>query len=394
MIRKILYVHYQRSERDGSYVHTREFETAFSAICRGQNIDFKVISPVLVEHVAHPHSTAWGRFKHRLARYYLRDIKLFFQQTVRAWQEYQMLRQERPDMVLTRFDGKTLSILWACRWLKIPAVIEINGPDRDEEANTYRHLPGIAALFNNRHAMTLAQGAFAVSDVLADPLRQVSRGKPVATIANGVDPARFNPQHSGQALRLQLGIAKDAQVIGFVGSFAPWHGLDLLVEAFSRLQAEFPQAHLLLVGQANPQWQKLLDRLRSPALAGQVTLAGFVRPAEIPGYLAVMDITTLPNTAYYCSPLKLFEYMAMARPTVSVATAPVTATLQDGVEGLLFPENQVDALTSALRRLLADPALRIRLGLAARLRIEREYTWQHNAQQVFTLLAQAYEVWR
>ncbi len=390
-MRKILYVHYQRSERDGSHVHTREFEAAFGALCQARNLEFTVWAPALVSHATHPQSTPWGRFKHRLARYYLRDIKLFIQQLVRTVREWRMLRRERPDIVLTRFDGKTLSILWACRWLGIPAVLEINGPDRDEESGTYHHLPGIAALFNNRHAMTLAQGAFAVSEVLAEPLRQAGRGKPVRAIANGVDPARFNPQHSGQTLRARLGIGPDAHVIGFVGSFAPWHGLDLLVEAFSRLQDEFPQAHLLLVGQANPQWQALLTRLQSPALAGRVTLAGFVRPAEIPDYLAAMDITTLPNTAYYCSPLKLFEYMAMARPTVSVATAPVAATLEDGVEGLLFPANQVEALTLALRRLLADPVLRRQLGQAARLRIERDYTWEHNAQHIFQLLQQVAE---
>lgn len=385
-MKKILYVHYQRSERDGSYVHTREFEAAFGELCKERGVEFKMFSPELVSHSGSEITSTLGRLKHWLARHYLRDIKIFLQQIVRAYGEWKMLRQEKPDIVLTRYDGKTLSILWACRLLRIPAVIEINGPDRDEESGTYRHLPILRDLFTNRHALELAQGAFAVSELLAEPLRQSANGKPIATISNGVNIERFDPQLSGLEIRRKLGIDESATVIGFVGSFAPWHGLDLLVDAFSGLLAEFPQAHLLLVGQPNPKWRALLDRLNGPDLAPHVSIAGFVAPADIPPYLSAMDITTLPNTAYYCSPLKLFEYMAMARPSVCVTTLPVSDTIQDESEGLLFPQGDATALQNALRRLLNDPELRTRLGTASRQRVEREYTWRHNAMQVFDLL--------
>lgn len=388
-MKKILYVHYQRSERDGSYVHTREFETAFGAVCRERGIIFGMLSPRLVSHGGSGDKNTLQRLKHWLAQHYLRDIKLFLQQVSRTFGEWKMLRRERPDIVLTRYDGKTLSILWACRLAGIPSVIEINSPDRDEESDIYRHLPILSRLFTNRHALELAQGAFAVSDLLAQPLRAHARGKTVATISNGVDIVRFNPAIPASTIRRHLGIDEQATVIGFVGSFAPWHGLDLLVDAFSKLLPEFPHAHLLLVGQPNPKWQALLDRLDAPELAPHASIVGFVAPADIPPYLAAMDITTLPNTAYYCSPLKLFEYMAMARPSVCVDTPPVADTIHDEHEGLLFPQNDLPALENALRRLLRDAGLRHRLGSASRARAEREYTWRHNALQVFDLLQNA-----
>jgi glycosyltransferase involved in cell wall biosynthesis len=390
VISKILYVHYQRSKRDGSYVHTREFETAFRSLCEQRGTHFSVVAPPLVSPSFEPPGPL-ARMKRRLARFYLREIKTLLLQLGRALREWRMLRRKRPDIVLARFTGETLSILWACRWQRIPVVIEINAPDRTELGSEYRLLPGLSTLFSNRHALELADGAFTVSEQLTQPLKQQDReGKPVVTIPNGVDIARFSPGISGTEIRRSLDIPETAVVIGYVGSFAPWHGLDLLLTAFSEMLRRTARAHLLLVGQTSPQWQALLDRMSAPELSPHITLAGFVPPDRIPPCLAAMDIAVLPDSAYYCSPLKLFEYMAMARPIVAVATDPVAAMLKDGEEGLLFPRNDAGALARALSRLLDDESLRRRLGAAARLRVERDYTWRQNAERVYTLLEQAY----
>ncbi len=390
MIIKILYIHYQRSERDGSYVHTREFEVAFRSLCEAKRAGFMVVAPPLVS-TAPSSPGLLGRLRRRLARYYLREIKTLLVQLWRAMKEWRILAQERPDIVLTRFNGESLSILWACRWLDIPVVIEINAPDRVELSKHYRLLPGLTSLFTNHHALKLAAGAFAVSDQLARPLRQQDRaGKPIMTIPNGVDIERFRPDRSGTEVRRKFGIAEDRIVIGFVGSFAPWHGLDILVTAFAEVLRRNPRTHLLLVGQPGIEWQTLLDRIRAPELSPHITVSGFVPSEQIPSYLAAMDIAVLPNSAHYCSPLKLFEYLAMARPTVAVATAPVAAILKDGEEGLLFRQGDVEGLTRALLRLSADKALRTKLGAAARRRMEQDYTWRQNAERVYTLLEQAY----
>lgn len=385
IMRKVLYFHYQRSERDGSFVHTREFEKAYRRLASTRDIEFGVISPPLVTPDFAPPGR-WARVRAGLAKFYLRDVKAFIKQWRLSGREQAILQREKPDIVLTRFDDNTLSILWACRRERIPVVIEVNAPERDNLDRDYRQLPVFRRLFSNRHALELADGAFTVSEAISRPLRSFAAGKPVVTIPNGVDIARFDPALSPVPIRQRYGIPAERVVFGFVGSFAPWHGLDMLVDAFSVLVAEQRPVHLLLVGQANPQWQALLDRLRSPALAPFVTLAGFVLPSEIPPYLAAMDVTVLPNAAYYCSPLKLFEYMAMARPPVAADTEPVADMLTDGREGLLFPVGDVAALTECLRICVEQPDLRRALGAGARSRMVREYTWDHNAERVHALL--------
>jgi len=389
-IRKILYFHYQVSERDGSHVHTREFEKAFGRLCAEKGIAFQSFSPSLVSHDSgEPRWYAWIR--HQIARLYLRDLKVLLIQWRRMRGERALLRREHPDIVLTRYENDTLSIIWACRREGIPVVIEVNSPVHDEQDHIYRQLSWFKKLFANENALRLADGAFTVSEEISRPLREACPDKKVATIPNGVDIDRFDPHLSGAAVRDKLGIGSDRVVIGFVGSFAPWHGLDLLVDACERLLAEGLPAHLLLVGQVSSQWQALVDRVRSPRLAAHVTVSGFVAPGDIPQFLAAMDIMALPNTAYYCSPLKLFEYMAMARPTVAVRTGPVAAMLEDGVEGTLFAQGDLAALTGALRALVLDPERRRALGSAARARMEREFTWRHNSERVMDLLVAARE---
>lgn len=394
MIRKVLYFHYQRSERDGSYVHTKEFEAAFQTLCDEKGIAFKVFSPPLVKHSGDGIPGTWARLKSALARLYLRDIKILLLQVRNYYKELAILRREKPDVVLTRYNhgNASLAILWACRRLKIPVVIELNSPNRDSDQGArYLRLPGLVELFSARHALSLANGLFAVSDEISAPLRkQATAGQPVVTIPNGVDIKRFDPSLSPLPVRNKLGIPEDRVVFGFVGSFAPWHGLDFLIDAFSVLLKEGLPVHLLLVGQTNPMWQAQLDRLNTPELVRHVSLAGFVPPDEIPPYLAAMDITTLPNQAGYCSPLKLFEYMAMARPPVSVDTAPVAATMVDGKEGLLFPAGDVNALIDRMRDLTTHRERRLALGAAARVRMEKDFTWTHNAERIFALLDESY----
>ncbi len=392
MIRKVLYFHYQRSERDGSFVHTQEFEAAFRKLCAGKGIVFKVFSPPMSDHIGDDQGGLLARLKNRLARFYLRDVKTLLLQLGNFYRELAILRDERPDVVLTRYNhaNATLAILWACRRLHIPVVVELNSPNRDSDRGLYRRLPFFLRLFSAQHALSLADGLFAVSEEISAPLRQqAGDGTPVATIPNGVDIERFDPCLSPSIIRKRFGIPEERVVFGFVGSFAPWHGVDLLIDAFSVLLAEGLPVHLLLVGQTNPLWKKQIARLKNPGLSAHVTLAGFVPPGDIPPYLAAMDVTTLPNQASYCSPLKLFEYMAMARPTVSVDTPPIAATLLDGQEGLLFPPGDVHALIGHMRQLAGDPQRRQTLGKAARARMEREFTWHHNAERVFSLLEEA-----
>jgi glycosyltransferase involved in cell wall biosynthesis len=390
-IKRVMYVHYQKFERDGSYVHVTKFSEEFGAICQREGIEFSVVAPPLVKGIPGHKKSTLARIKSRLARYFISDIKAFLVQLKQMLKERKLLKAFKPDIVLTRWDYNTISIIWACRSLNIPVVLEINSPDHEEREADYWRVPGAEWFFSSTRALSLCNGGFAVSEVLANEYRVPQTASvPVRSIPNGVTVEQFDPSLSGAPVREALGIPADKVVIGFVGSFAQWHRMDMLFESFAELVKKGLPVHLLLVGQVKPGSQDSVARAGEDDIKDHVTFSGFVASDEIDRYLAAMDITVLQNSAYYCSPLKMFEYMAMETAVLALATEPVQEMLEDGKEGVLFPPGDQVAMTAAMERLVNDAELRNRLGQAARVRMEREFTWRHNAEKVYALLQDVY----
>ncbi len=393
-MKKILYVHYQKNASEGSIVHVTRFSQAFREICQARQIEFNVIEPELIFRPPGDEGkpSVGTRIRRWLARNYLRDIKVLLQQLKLAWQERQLLQEYKPDIVLTRYDAETLSIHWACRTLNIPVVTEFNGKDRGELAGTYNSYKQFAALnrlFSNGNALAWSAGAMAVSDAIAADLRAANpQKKPVIVNHNGVNLDEFDPEIDAAPLRNSLGIPAAACVIGYVGSFIVWHAPDRLFRAFDKLVNEGLDVHLLLVGRKIPEVEAMIAKL-NPASIKRIHMAGFVAHPDIPRHLAAMDIAVLPNTQPYCSPLKLFEYMAMRKACVAPSTETIQDILVDGQEGMLFAADDESAFTDALRKLAIDEGLRRQLGSAARQRVEKEFTWEHNAQRVMSLLEDA-----
>jgi glycosyltransferase involved in cell wall biosynthesis len=184
----------------------------------------------------------------------------------------------------------------------------------------------------------------------------------VDVVANGVDPARFRAAAASTA-------STSDPVAVWVGVLAPVKRVDLLLDAV----AAVPGLRLLVVGDG-PLRGEVERRCAGPDLAGRVELAGWVTdPSPL---LAEADLYVLTSDAENC-PLSLLEAMATGLPVVSTAVGGVPEVVRDGVDGLLAPAGDRGAVTAALARLAADPALRARMGRSARQRIRDSYTLDH-----------------
>lgn len=150
----------------------------------------------------------------------------------------------------------------------------------------------------------------------------------------------------------------------FVGSFQPWHRVDLLVDAVAALAASRP-VHLLLLGEGATR-AAALERAAARGLAELVSAPGAVRSQELPGILAACDVGALAGTNDYGQPMKLLEYAAAGLPAIAPDLPPVRDVLSDGVTGLLFTPGDLASLTASMARLVDDAGLRRRLGTAAR----------------------------
>jgi glycosyltransferase involved in cell wall biosynthesis len=172
-------------------------------------------------------------------------------------------------------------------------------------------------------------------------------------------------------------------VVGFVGSFQPWHRVELLVRALAPLVPERP-LHLLLIGDG-PGLPVALAEAERLGLSHRVLALGAVAPAGVPALIAACDIGVLPSTNDYGQPMKLLDYAAAGLPAVAPDLAPVREVIRDGATGLLFPPGDVEALTRALARLADDEALRRRMGSRARAEIAAAASWRARARALASL---------
>jgi glycosyltransferase involved in cell wall biosynthesis len=199
---------------------------------------------------------------------------------------------------------------------------------------------------------------------------------------NGVDTHTFRKDCGGHEIRRQLGIA-DRVVIGFLGTFGPWHGAPLLAEAAGKVKAP---CHFLFIGDGD---ERAASEAKFAGSKTPATFTGRIAHKQVAAYLDACDILVSPHvpatdgSEFFGSPTKLFEYLAMAKPVVASRLGQIAEVIVDGENGLLVEPGEVNEMALALDRLANDEALRRRLGEAARATVLHRFTWRDNAARVF-----------
>jgi glycosyltransferase involved in cell wall biosynthesis len=289
----------------------------------------------------------------------------------------------RYDMVYERYSLWSFAAMEYAARTNTSAVLEVNAPLVEEQAEHRILMDRPAAEAVAQRVFSAADALIAVSPQLAGYLNDhpATRGR-VHVIPNGVNPQRFPAD-----LKPSLANPQKLFTFGFVGSMKRWHGLPALLAAFDRLHRVAPDTRLLIVGDGKVK-QELEATLADGELAENVHFTGSVDPGQIPGLLASMDVAVAPYPPllnFYFSPLKVYEYMAAGRAVVASRIGMLATLVEDGVNGVLSPPGDVDALAESLLRLKADAALRQRLGAAARRTVLNNYTWDHVVRRIIAL---------
>jgi glycosyltransferase involved in cell wall biosynthesis len=311
-------------------------------------------------------------------------------------QLYKILADEAPRFVYQRYSVNNCAGLLIAEELSVPFVLEYNG----SEIWINRHWGRVlhdeeTALQIERLNIARADLVVVVSQALADELveRGVKRDR-ILVNPNGVDPDVYRPDLDTGAIRRQYGIG-DEKVVGFIGTFGPWHGTAVLVDAFALLLQARPslvgRVRLMLIGDGQ-QMSGVRDAIRSAGLEDSVVLTGRVAQLEGPEHLAACDVLVSPHvgnpdgSAFFGSPTKLFEYMAMGRPIVASDLDQIGEVLRDGETALLVPPADPDALAQSILRVLDEPELAERLGARARERALAKHTWRRHTPQILARL--------
>lgn len=223
---------------------------------------------------------------------------------------------------------------------------------------------------------------------ICDGLRQdlIARGHDGARISimpNGVDMALFGaPRPREAALAEGLGLG-GGPVIGFIGSFYDYEGVDDLIAAMPALVAAMPDARLLLVGGGPMDCAWRAQANRSPARQA-IRLVGRVPHDQVERYYALCDIMAYPRKRSrltdLVTPLKPLEAMAQGRLVAASDVGGHRELITDGITGTLFAPDDPAACAAALAGLAADPLRQAACRAAARARVESAHDWALNAR--------------
>ena len=200
----------------------------------------------------------------------------------------------------------------------------------------------------------------------------------VTVVPNAVDIASFEPGGApDQALKLQLGLA-GCSVLGYIGSFYAYEGLDLLLAALPQVLRSRADVRLLLVG-GGPQDEALRAQARRLDLADKVVFVGRVPHADVRRYYDLIDLLVYPRHSMrlteLVTPLKPLEAMAQGRVLLASDVGGHKELIRHGQTGWLFGAGRVEALAEAVTSLLGMREKWPQLRRAGREFVERERNW-------------------
>lgn len=265
----------------------------------------------------------------------------------------------------------------------IPAVYEMRGIWEDSHVARHKleegsSIYGLVRFLENR-ALKGADLCCFICDSLKEEIlgrKVVDESKSLVT-PNGVDVKRFLPGPADEDLKERLGLS-GALVVGYLGTFFHYEGLDLLLEATIRTCRRFDNVRLLLVGHGELM-PILKERVAQAGVEDRVVFTGLVPHSEVPEYYRLYDIMVLPRRltreTRLVTPLKPMEIMAMKKPLVASDIGGHRDSVVDGVNGIFFQSEDIEDLEAKLTHLIEHPEIRDALAERARTWVEENRDW-------------------
>ncbi|MFK5894878.1 MAG: glycosyltransferase family 4 protein [Pseudomonadota bacterium] len=299
-----------------------------------------------------------------------------------------IIDSEKPNFIFERITSYHDSGLRAAKQAGIPFVVEIhemhNALEYKDRMNFewYRKYLWIKVARN-------ADLVVVVSTMLKEYLvKEGVDSETIIVLPNAADLELFQVKNKRAAIRNELGFNSEV-ILGFVGCMHAYHGMDMLPELCRLLLDKNINFKIMLVGSFD-RWpggeQGFRDSLVKSGVEDYFVLIGGVPVTDVPAYIEAMDIGLMPDSNEYGSPLKIFEYGAMAKPVVVPGYGPVTDVIEHAVNGLIFEPKSIVSMALQIELLISDNKLGLELGEHLLADVKRQHTWEKNAISIIESL--------
>jgi glycosyltransferase involved in cell wall biosynthesis len=214
----------------------------------------------------------------------------------------------------------------------------------------------------------------------------------VTFVDAAADTELFRPDADQRAIvRSQYGFSSDV-VIGYVGMFAGWHGVEELIEASVDVVRHTPNVKFLMVG---PYFEKVKEQVERTPFKDSFIFTGPVPHEKVPAFINAMDITVAPynpsksplRSEYGIgSPLKVFEYMACGKPVIATSVEPILRIINHMENGILVPPGDSKALAKAISFAVQNREKMEEIGEKGRQTVLAKYSWKAFAKRLNKIL--------
>ena len=305
----------------------------------------------------------------------------------------------KPSLVVGASNHLTaLPALIAARKLGIPFIYEVRGfweVTRISREPEFEHTEWYELLCSFE-ALTASQAdyVFTLTTPMAEELERRGVNKDRITILpNSCNPERFEPASRNIALSTKLSIPTTVPVIGYIGTFVQYEGLEHLAEACGILKQKGVEFRLLVVGNENTAGndkgsitQNIMDVAVQYGFEDWLIMPGRIPHEEVEAYYSLIDIAPFPRkpqpVTEMVSPMKPLEAAAMKKAIVVSSVRALTDMITDGENGLVFEKGNIGDLASKLLQLVENNDYRNKLGENARFWVEKERTWDQTVEKL------------
>lgn len=327
--------------------------------------------------------TAQSRLRSKLKKKldkYLHEPNQILKNLSYVRRESRIIRREKPDLVISRLDVYLFSTWLVTRIFRLPWLVEADSPEVYEYRKFYVHykkLPGVDR-FLERFVVRAANRVFVVSNLIKQYfVKQGSQPGKIVVIPNGADFSKYKSVAKNKDIMQQFHIGEQI-VVGFVGSFHYWHGVENLIKIMDAILEREQNVVFFLVGSGGVKESEIRSFVEEKDLINQVLFAGNVPHENIAQYISVMDIVLAPYPQlefFYYSPMKMYEYMAAGKAVVASKLGQIAEVVKNEITGLLFNPDNVQGMIKSIEKLIHDQAYRLQIGMNARKDIELKHNW-------------------